>query len=139
MSQAAPTRCRAAEALPVSGPGPGMEFLLRAIDAAVIAGEVHGPEQCVRRARLTAAAKVRTIGAIMRGANVKKVSVSVDADALEWARARAKREGKSLSAVLSDSLRQTRRAEARRRLLRRLGTADLTPAELEAVWNEWQG
>ena len=45
-------------------------------------------------------------------ATVKKVSVAIGQDELEWARLRAKREGRSLSAILTEATRKAKEAEA---------------------------
>lgn len=42
---------------------------------------------------------------------VTKVSVAIGQEELEWARGRAKREGRSLSAVLTDAMRRAKEAE----------------------------
>jgi len=44
-------------------------------------------------------------------ASVEKVSVAIGNDELEWARERARREGSSLSAVLTDAARVARELE----------------------------
>lgn len=46
--------------------------------------------------------------------SVKKVSVAIGLDELEWARGRAERDGTSLSAVLTEATRAAREFEARR-------------------------
>ena len=63
----------------------------------------------------------------------EKVSVSLAAEDVDWARKKAEQDGKSLSAVLSEALRRQRQSEARRRLLEELGTDDLTQEELDAA------
>lgn len=70
-------------------------------------------------------------------AAAEKISVSLSAEDLAWARKRAKREVSSVSAVVSESLRRQRQAEARTRLLADLGTDDITEADLESVRREW--
>ena len=70
-------------------------------------------------------------------ATAAKVSISLGADELVWARAQAKRNGKSLSAIMAEALRKQRQAEARTRLLQRLGASDITEADLAAVRAEW--
>lgn len=67
-----------------------------------------------------------------------KVSVAIDEDALEWARTVARREGKSLSAVVSESLAQQKRLAAMREVLNWMGEGKppLTEAELEAARQE---
>jgi hypothetical protein len=63
----------------------------------------------------------------------EKVSVSLAAEDVEWARQRAERDETSLSAVLTEALRRQRQSEARQRLLAELGTDDLTPADIDAA------
>lgn len=71
--------------------------------------------------------------------SVEKVSVSLASDELSWARARAKRQDKSLSAVLSDALQQQRQAEARWALLEDLGLKDISSSEVDALRREMVG
>jgi len=71
-------------------------------------------------------------------AAAEKVSVSLSAEDLTWARQRAKREIKSLSAVLSEALRRQRQAEARSRLLADLGTDDISESDRNQVRSEWR-
>ena len=71
-------------------------------------------------------------------ATTEKVSVSLATEDLAWARQRAEKSDTSLSAVLSAALRRERQFEARGRLLEELGTADITPDELEAARAEWR-
>ena len=47
--------------------------------------------------------------------SVGKISVAIGREELEWARSRAKREGTSLSAVLTEAARTVREQEARRK------------------------
>jgi len=58
-----------------------------------------------------------------------KISVSVtDPSLVDWAEARAKREGTSMSAVVTEALRIARQMDARDRVLGWLGSAaELTP------------
>lgn len=72
-------------------------------------------------------------------AAAEKISISLGAEDLAWARRRAKMEVKSLSAVLAEAVRRQRQAEARIRLLADLGTDDITERERDAVRNEWRG
>lgn len=67
-----------------------------------------------------------------------KVSVSLSAEDLRWAKARAKRELTSVSAVLSEALRKQRQAESRAALLTELGTDDITERERNEVRREWR-
>ena len=77
------------------------------------------------------AAQFKPAGAKMRV--TEKVSVSLAAEDVEWARQRAERDATSLSAVLTEALRRQRQSEARQRLLAELGTDDLTPADIDAA------
>jgi hypothetical protein len=72
-------------------------------------------------------------------ARAQKLSVSIDHGELESARARARASGKSLSAVLTDALREQRRAAAMDRLLRKLGAGKLTAEQLAAAREELYG
>jgi nucleotide-binding universal stress UspA family protein len=67
-----------------------------------------------------------------------KVSVAIGEDELEWARAVARREGKSLSAVLTESLAERRRLVALREVVSWMakGEAPLTREELAAAGRE---
>lgn len=76
------------------------------------------------------AASRRSSNAAMGSA---KISVSVASEDLAWAKKRAKRLRKSLSAVVSEALQRERQYEARERLLEELGTDDITEADLEAI------
>jgi hypothetical protein len=67
---------------------------------------------------------------------IKKVSVSLRPEELIWAKKRARRQLKSLSAVMSEALRRQRQAEAGALLLEELGTDDITEADLEATREE---
>lgn len=71
-------------------------------------------------------------------AAAQKISISLGAEDLAWARRQAKAEAKSLSAVLAEAVRRQRQAEARARLLADLGTDDITERERDAVRNEWR-
>ena len=61
-----------------------------------------------------------------------KVSVAIGEDELTWARTIARREGKSLSAVLTESLAEKRRLAALREVVtwKRKGQTQLSAAEL---------
>jgi len=76
-------------------------------------------------------------GRHMLMATAEKISVSLSAEDLTWARKRAKREVTSVSAVVAEALRKQRQAEARTRLLADLGTDDITEADLDRVRAEW--
>jgi hypothetical protein len=67
----------------------------------------------------------------------EKVSVSLSAEDLRWAKARAKRELTSVSAVLAEALRKQRQAEARTALLAELGTDDINERERAEARREW--
>jgi hypothetical protein len=71
-------------------------------------------------------------------AAAEKISISLGAEDLAWARRQAKAGAKSLSAVLAEAVRRQRQAEARARLLADLGTDDITERERDAVRNEWR-
>lgn len=64
---------------------------------------------------------------------VQKISVSVGREELAWARRRARLQGTSLSAVVSDALLRQRRADAGLGLLAELGTSDITLEDLQAL------
>jgi len=66
-------------------------------------------------------------------ASVEKISVSLGAENLAWAKNRAARQQKSLSAVVSEALLRQRQAEAGVRLLEDLGTGDITEVDLAAI------
>jgi Arc/MetJ-type ribon-helix-helix transcriptional regulator len=66
-----------------------------------------------------------------------KVSVSLDEKDLAWLRAQAKRKRKSLSAVLTDALRQARRERAIDELLTWLDAPKLTLEQLEEYRRAW--
>jgi hypothetical protein len=70
---------------------------------------------------------------------VQKVSVSLDADDLAWARQEAKERSMSLSAVLSESLHRRRKAQALGNLLTRLGADKISSAELSSLRAELYG
>jgi hypothetical protein len=64
-------------------------------------------------------------------ATTKKVSISLDCEALEWAQEVARREGRSVSSVVSDAVNETRRHRLLGELLDEMGTDDIPP-EVEA-------
>ena len=68
-------------------------------------------------------------------ATAAKISVSVPAEDLAWARSQARRRKESVSAVVSRALRLARQLEARNRVLARL--PESTPEALAAVDQEW--
>lgn len=69
---------------------------------------------------------------------VEKVSVSLGAEDVEWARHKAEQSDTSFSAVVSEALRKHRQHEARMELLAELGDKDITPKDLEAIYAEWR-
>ena len=72
-------------------------------------------------------------------AKVEKLSVSIHNEELEWARAHAKKAGKSLSAVLTEALRDKRRGEAMDRLLKKYGADKISGAQMAAIRAEIYG
>ena len=67
----------------------------------------------------------------------EKVSVSLSTADLRWAKARAKRELTSVSAVLAEALRRQRQAESRAAVLAELGTDDISERERDETRREW--
>jgi hypothetical protein len=65
--------------------------------------------------------------------SVAKISVSINAEDAAWAKAKARAQAKSLSAVVSEALLRQRQAEAGIRLLDELGTADISKSDVEAI------
>lgn len=67
-----------------------------------------------------------------------KVSVAIGDPELEWARARARAQGKSLSALLTETIAEQKRLEAMRNVLDWLGEGKppLTRAEIDAAAEE---
>ena len=70
---------------------------------------------------------------------VEKLSVSLGAEEISWARQKAEENATSVSAVLNEALRQQLRREALTGLLKELGTEDITPEDISAVYAEWRG
>jgi len=70
-----------------------------------------------------------------------KVSVAIGEEELEWARSLARQEGKSLSAVLTESLAERRRLAALREVVAWMGdgAAPLSKEELAAANGELGG
>ena len=68
----------------------------------------------------------------------KKLSVSLDEADIEWLRKQAKRQKKSLSAVLGEAVRQSRRERALDELLRWLDAPKLTLEQLEEYRRSWR-
>ena len=64
-----------------------------------------------------------------------KVSVAIDERELDWARGEARRQGKSLSAVVTESLAERRRLGALREVVAWMGKGQLplSPEELAAA------
>ena len=75
-----------------------------------------------------------------RAGNTEKVSISLDRSDLKLLRTRARRlYGGNLSAVVAEGVRRIREEEGRQALVAWLGdAADATPAELEAIRDEWR-
>lgn len=67
-----------------------------------------------------------------------KVSVAIGQDELAWARAEARRQGKSLSAVVTESLAERKRLEAMREVLEWMGEGKppLTREEIDDAKKE---
>ena len=68
-------------------------------------------------------------------ADTEKVSVTVAAKELAWARRQARAKRLSLSSVVSRALRMARQLEARERVLAKL--PESTPEALAAIDREW--
>lgn len=68
-------------------------------------------------------------------------TIKLPREEFDWAKARAEREGTTVSVVVTEAVRKARQLEARREVLAWLdeGQTPLTAQELEAVDNEWQG
>ncbi len=64
---------------------------------------------------------------------VEKISISVNSEDLAWAKKRAKRLRKSLSAIVSEALQRERKLDAGWQLLAELGTDDITEADMKAM------
>jgi hypothetical protein len=75
-----------------------------------------------------------------RAGKTEKVSISLDRSDLKLLRTRARRlYGGNLSAVVAEGVRRIRDEEGRKALVAWLGeAADATPAELEAIGDEWR-
>jgi hypothetical protein len=63
----------------------------------------------------------------------EKLSVSIQREELQWARAHAEKAGKSLSAVLTEALRDKRRGEAMDRLLKKYGADKISDDQMAAI------
>jgi hypothetical protein len=72
---------------------------------------------------------------------VRKVTVSLPPEVLEWAKRRAEDEGSSVSAVVTAAVRERQRLEAMREVDEWLGEGrlPLTDQDLEDVRREWRG
>ncbi len=70
-----------------------------------------------------------------------KISVSLSEEELAWAKKRAKRLKTSVSAVLTEAVKDQRRAEAGREVLSWLLEVNppASSAELEEIEREWRG
>jgi hypothetical protein len=68
-----------------------------------------------------------------------KVSLSLPASELRWAKRAAKRSRRSVSAVVGEAIKAARQREARSEVLRSLleGSAPIREDELAAVIREW--
>jgi hypothetical protein len=69
---------------------------------------------------------------------VEKISVSLEQDDVQWARARAKRIRGSLSGVLSEALKAARQREAREGFLKahaKRVPSEKALAKIEAEWS----
>lgn len=66
-------------------------------------------------------------------AKAEKLSVSIQKEELERARAHAEKAGKSLSAVLTEALRDKRRGEAMDRLLKKYGADKISDEQMAAI------
>lgn len=84
------------------------------------------------------AAKTARAGAERRPRDRRdKLSISLDPADVRWVTQKARAERTSVSAVLASAIAEQRRAEATARLLSLVGgSADLTPAQLEAARRE---
>jgi hypothetical protein len=69
-------------------------------------------------------------------ATITRVSVWLNSEDLAWAKQRARRDNKTLSAVVSEALLKERRAEALDELIADLGGEDITEAERQALHKE---
>ena len=69
---------------------------------------------------------------------VRKISVSVEEEALDYAERRAKRLKRSLSSVLTDALRFLRREEARRDVMKYLGDSGASDPQIEELIRSWR-
>lgn len=65
-----------------------------------------------------------------------KISVSLDDGDLEWVRRQAKKSRRSVSAVLTEALRRTRRERALDEVLQYLD-AKVSPKQLEKLRRQW--
>lgn len=73
-------------------------------------------------------------------AATQKLSVSIAVEEAKWIRARARRKGKSLSAMLTEAIATVRQLEARREFLARLEPAELaTDTEADEIRRQWRG
>jgi hypothetical protein len=73
--------------------------------------------------------------------SVVEAVVTLPSEELAWARARAEREGTTVSAVVTDSVRKARQAEAWAEVLPALleGQPPITDEEMRAAEREWKG
>ena len=62
-----------------------------------------------------------------------KISISISAEDLAWAKKRARTGARSLSAVVSEALRRQRQTEARVELLADVGVDDVSDADVARI------
>jgi hypothetical protein len=65
-----------------------------------------------------------------------KISVSLDESDLQWVRRQAKKQSRSVSAVLTEAVRRTRRERALDEVLKHLD-AKVSPRQLERLRRQW--
>ena len=71
---------------------------------------------------------------------VRKISVSMEADELEWLRRAARQQRKSVSGLLAEATRLLRQLAARHEVLQYVGdAAKLTPRRIREIEREWKG
>jgi hypothetical protein len=87
--------------------------------------------------RLTLAEAASYLPTRGRKMTAAKVSVSIDQDDLRWLRRQAQRKRKSLSAVLTETVRQARRERALDDVLRWLDVPPLALERLEELRGQW--
>lgn len=71
---------------------------------------------------------------------VRKISVSLEAEELEWLKKEAAARRKTVSGVLAEATRLLRQMRARKKLLEYFGeSAALTPERIKEIEREWKG